>query len=326
MHRKPTIGILSLTLILSGIALSLPAQEPAPAREIAITFDDLPFGGRGPDLGLARIWAANEAMLATLRREGVPAVGLVNESKLYVPGEIDERTALLDRWLDAGAELGNHTFSHPSLVDTPLAVFEEDVVRGETVTRWLLERRGRKLHWFRHPYLRTGLTPEVRSAFEKFLRERGYTVAPVTVENSDYVFSAAYTQARTRGDAEAMRRLGEAYVQFTEAQLGFWEGVAQKVVGRPIKHVLLLHANEINADYLDEVLALLKRRGYRFITLEEALRDDAYRLPDTYAGPSGVSWLYRWAVSRGVQIDWGQEPEPPTFVQQLYEATRPAAR
>jgi peptidoglycan/xylan/chitin deacetylase (PgdA/CDA1 family) len=323
MNRKrTTVGILSLILALS--CFSLRAEELPAVREIAITFDDLPLGGA--DLGLARIRAANEAILATLRKGSVPAVGFVNERKLFIPGEMDARTAILQSWLDAGAELGNHTFSHPSFQETPLAAFQEDVIRGETVTRMLLERRGQKLRWFRHPFLRTGPNLEVRAAFEKFLAERGYTVAPVTVENSDYIYNAAYSQARTKGDQEAMRRIGEAYLQFTEAQLGFWENASREVVGRPIRHVLLLHANEVNADYFDDVLELLKRRGYRVISLEEALRDDAYRLPDTYAGRAGVSWPYRWAVSKGVKVDWRQEPEPPEWVQQLYQATRSPAR
>jgi peptidoglycan-N-acetylglucosamine deacetylase len=327
MNRKKTTiaGILSLIFALSLAPLQAEESPDVPAsREIAITFDDLPFGGA--DLGLARIRAANEGILATLRKDRVPAVGFVNERKLFIPGEMDARTAILENWLETGAELGNHTFSHPSFQETPLAAFQEDVVRGETVTRILLERRGQKLRWFRHPFLRTGPSLEVRAAFEKFLVERGYTVAPVTVENSDYIYSAAYSQARTKGDQETMRRIGEAYLQFTEAQLGFWDTASQEVVGRPIRHVLLLHANEVNADYFDDVLELLKRRGYRVIPLEEALRDDAYRLPDTHVGRPGVSWPYRWAVSKGVKIDWRQEPEPPDWVQQLYQATRSPAR
>lgn len=319
MNKKTTLAaILSLTSLVSiPLASPLSAQEAA-TREIAITIDDLPFGGR--DLGLARVRAANEAILATLKKAGAPAVGFVNERKLFVTGEIDARTALLDGWLDEGAELGNHTFSHPSLQVTPLADFEEEVMRGETVTRMLLEKRGQKLRWFRHPYLRTGPTLEVKAAFETFLAGRGYTVAPVTVENSDYAFSAAYSVARTNGDTETMKRLGEAYLQFTEAQLDFWDRASTQVAGHPIRHVLLLHANEINAEYLDDVLDLLKRRGYRFIPLEEALKDDAYRLPDHHVGNGGVSWPYRWAKAKGVQIDWRQEPEPPGWVQELYEA------
>jgi peptidoglycan-N-acetylglucosamine deacetylase len=314
MPMRTILGIVSLTLLLGSLALG---QEPRPDRQIAVTFDDLPFGG--PDLGLPRIQAENEAIVATLRREGVPAIGFVNEGKLYVAGEIDARAALLERWLEAGEELGNHTFSHLSLRDTPVSTFEEDLIRGETVTRWLAGRHHARLRFFRHPFLHTGPSLEARRDFERFLADRGYVVAPVTIENSDYVFSRVYNEMKTKGDAAGMRRTADAYLRFTAAQLDFWEGVARTVVGRPIRHVLLLHDNELNAGHLEELLALLRRRGYRFIPLEEALRDEAYRLPETYAGRSGVSWLYRWAVSRGIQIDWKREPDPPAEIQTLYD-------
>src|SRR5436305_8815891 len=288
MQRGTILGILSLTLLLGSLALG---QAARPERQIAITIDDLPFGG--PDLGLSRIRAENEAILATLRKEGVTATGFVNEGKLYVPGEIDARAALLDKWLEAGQELGNHTFSHLSLRDTPVPAFEEDLVRGETVTRWLAGRHGGKLRYFRHPFLHTGPSLEARQEFERFLAARGYTVAPVTIENSDYIFSRVYNEMKTKGHAAGMRRTAAAYLGFTAAQLDFWEGVAQAVVGRPMRHVLLLHDNEINAGHLGDLLALLRRRRYRFVPLEEALRDEAYRLPNAYAGRAGASLLLR---------------------------------
>ena len=67
---KRQIPFAFLTFLSLGTALS--AQ---PQREIAITFDDLPFGG--PSVGLARSRDDNEAILATLREGKTPAVGLV---------------------------------------------------------------------------------------------------------------------------------------------------------------------------------------------------------------------------------------------------------
>jgi peptidoglycan/xylan/chitin deacetylase (PgdA/CDA1 family) len=317
-----------LLIALTVTALWAHAQEAAapasPPREIAVTFDDLPRGG--PEIGLERTQTMTAALLASLKRHGIRAVGFVNESKLYVPGEIDERAALLKSWLDAGHELGNHTFSHPSFQTTPLPAFQEDVIRGETVTRLLLKEKGQVLRWFRHPFLRTGPDLATRDAFVRFLTERGYRVAPVTVENSDYIFSLVYSRAKERGDGETMRRAREAYLDFTGRQLGFWEGAAQAVAGRPIRQILLLHANELNADSMDAIAELLKRRGYCFLTLEEALEDEVYTLPDTYAGRTGPSWLYRWAVSNGARYDWRQEPQPPEDIQEMYESALTPAR
>src|ERR1051325_6893315 len=152
------VNISSVTLL----AQERPVAQPL-AKEVAVTFDDLPLNG--PDIDLKRLRAMTVRLLAVIKAHNIPAVGFVNERKLYRMGEIDERVQILKLWLDAGLELGNHTYSHPSLQTTPLAEFEEDLMRGETVTRMLLERRGMKLRYFRHPFLRTGPTLEARAAF-----------------------------------------------------------------------------------------------------------------------------------------------------------------
>lgn len=79
-----------------------------------------------------------------------------------------------------------------------------------------------------------------------------------------------------------------------------------------------MHANSINADHFDELLAELKKRGYKFITLEKALKDPAYSSPDTFIGGGGISWLDRWALTRGVPGGFfAREPRTPEFVMKL---------
>lgn len=148
--------------------------------------------------------AINDKLLTELAAAGVPAIGFVNEGKLDVDGEREARTALLARWLDAGMSLGNHTYSHRGLSSTPLAEYQSDVLRGEAVTRPLLESRGLRLEFFRHPMTQTGPTREIRDGFERFLAEHGYRAAPFTIENSDFIFARLYDRAVNAGDAAAM--------------------------------------------------------------------------------------------------------------------------
>lgn len=314
-----TVGIAALLAACGPTRALAPVQ--APVREVAVTFDDLIIGGR--DLELARTRSMTQALLRTITAEAIPAVGFVNEAKLCECADKPARIDVLRLWAAAGLELANHTYSHPSLTRTPLADYQRDLVRGEPVTRALMTEHGKTLRYFRHPYLHTGPTLEVRAAFESWLGELGYTVAPVTLDNSDYVFNFIYTDAKTRGDTALMRQVGEAFVAYVDEITAFYEGVELALFERPIRHVLILHANELNADWFDEVVAMMRRRGYRFITLEAALQDPAYREPDRYAGPSGVSWLYRWDFTRGrKQVDWESEPAPPAFVRELYEAAQ----
>jgi len=184
-------------------AAPAPVKRPAPAatpRRLALTFDDLP--GAEAKAPLADLQAMNRRILEALRSSGATATGFVNEGRTQVDGERDARVALLRAWLDAGCDLGNHTEAHLGLTETPLRDYEDGVVRGEAILRTLLESRGRAPVYFRHPFTQTGPTPEIKEAFERFLRERGYTIAPFTVEAADYLFSALYDQAlaaRARG-------------------------------------------------------------------------------------------------------------------------------
>lgn len=311
MMKRPS-GHLLPALLLLALACGC-VQGQTRAREVAVTVDDLP----ATHGDLAKMREITSKLLAAFRRHGVPAVGFVNESRLYVRGEMDARTELLRAWLDAGLELGHHTFSHLNLQRAPLEEYKEDVIRGETVTRMLLAERGMKLRYFRHPFLWTGPTPEYKRGLADFLAARGYTVAPVTVDNNDYVFAKVYHDAKKRGDAATAARVADAYVPYMESVFEHFERLSAETFGREVRQTLLLHANEINADRFDELAAMMKRRGYAFVTLEEALKDPAYLEPDALY-KSGISWLHRWRNAKGLPLK--MEPDAPKFVEELYKA------
>jgi peptidoglycan/xylan/chitin deacetylase (PgdA/CDA1 family) len=300
--------------LVSFVILLVAALRPQPpARVVAITIDDLPVSGASPSAD----WGAlTHQLLATLRRHGVTAVGFVNETKLYRSGELDSsRVALLQEWLDAGQELGNHTFAHRSAHATPLDEYVAGIARGEIVTRALARRASRPFRYFRHPQLHAGRTLAYRHAVEGFLRGHGYTIAPVTVDNQEWVYAGAYWRVQERGDTTLCRRIVADYLRHLDSAFTYSERASHQLFGREIPLVLLLHANQINADYLDTVLTRLKARGYRFATLEQVLADSAYRSADTYVGATGPSWLVRWAETRGVAV--GPEPREDAYVSEI---------
>lgn len=294
--------------------ISLGAQAP-PFREVAITFDDLPTAGVARDVESSR--ELTRKLLAAVAAHHVPSIGFVNEDKLNAAdGAVDpQRVDLLRRWLDGGLELGNHAYSHPDLHLIPLDAFEADVLKGERVTRPLMAARGLTLRFFRHPFLHTGRDLETKGAFERFLAEHGYRVAPVTIDNDEYIFARAYDYSLARGDAAALRRVADAYVPYMEAKVEFFERNSRDLFGREIRQILLIHANMLNADRFGDLAAMFERRGYRFITLERALEDPAYRSLDTFVGVSGITWLHRWALTKKMpKTFFAGEPEVPPFV------------
>lgn len=304
------------------------AQE-ASAKRVAVTVDDLPgtVPGTGQSQGaLKDFQKINAAVPQILKAHHAPAIGFVNEWKLQVAGERDARVALLQAWLDAGLTLGNHTYSHPSLNAIPLAQYEDETIRGEVVTRALLKAAGQEEGYFRYPFLMTGPTTEVKAAFEAFLKERGYKNAPVTVDNDDWVFNDALGPALERGDAELGGRIRKAYLEYMDGALAYYEGISRSLFHREIPQVLLIHDSELTAECLDELLTNLERRGYRYITLDEALADPAYGTPDLFVGPQGFSYLIRWKMAFGQKADWENEPDPPAWVQKMSKELRQAKR
>lgn len=302
---------------LTGFALFAKGQQPASGgragRAVAVTFDDLPARG---DLATTRETTAK--LLRTLAAERIPATGFVNESKLAVTGEA-AGAALLAAWLDTGLDLGNHTYSHFSIDDVPFETYKADLIRGEVVTRRLLEARGRRLCYFRHPQLRTGPTAEYKAALDSLLSERGYRVAPVTVDNNEFVFADVYGRARTRGDRDTMARVAAAYVPYMETVFAHFEGLSRQFLGYELPQVLLLHANELNADLLPDLVNMLRARTYAFVSLDEALEDPAYGLPEARAA-RGLSWLHRWMLAKGLTMQ--PEPLEPPFVRELFNAVQ----
>jgi peptidoglycan-N-acetylglucosamine deacetylase len=248
----------------------------------------------------AEIVEMTTKLLATLTAQKVPAVGFVNESKLYYDlNDVQPRIHALSLWTDGGFELGNHTFSHMSLNNNPLTAWEEDVVRGETVTRMLDAQHKIKLRYFRHPFLDTGLDLETRRQAEMFLAQRGYRIAPVTMDAWDWMFAGPYTYARKNNDAALQQRVLNESLSYTTTVFDYYEKLSRDLFGYEPRQILLLHGNWLEADHIGDLLDLLRKRGYQFVTLQQALADQAYALPNTYVGPEGMGWIDQWAISMG---------------------------
>jgi len=301
-----------LTILLALVfAIELSAQVST--RQIAVTIDDLPVVSTRRDLQNRQ--EITKKLLGHMKKAKIPAIGFVNENKLYNGDERNEESIdLLRMCVNAGLELGNHTFSHRSLNQIALADYQADLLKGQTITKELLAKKGKEVRYFRHPFLQTGRTMDVKANFDRFLAANGYTIAPISFDNADYIFSRAYDNAFDRGDKPLMQKVGDAYVPYMEAKLDYWERQSMKLFGREIAETLLIHSNFINSDYLDDLALMFRKRGYKIVSLEEALKDDAYRLRDTYIGPAGISWLHRWALERGKEFIVPDEPKVPDFV------------
>ncbi|MBN6150755.1 polysaccharide deacetylase family protein [Xanthomonas sp. AmX2] len=317
--NNPCRFLLSALLLVSAAAQAQ-VQAQVDDRRIAVTIDDLPWQRMG-QTPQAQLPALHAQLMAALKQAQVPIVGFVNEDKLERDGQLQpQRVAMLRDWLDAGYELGNHTYGHVNLHEVGVPAYEDAIVRGERTLRPLLAGYGQPLRWFRHPYLASGRSQADREAVVGFVVARGYRVAPVTVDNGEWVWAFAYARVLENEPAGAAReatllRLRKGYVPYMLNKLDYFEAQSQRLFGRRIAQVWLMHANELNAVAFPELIAATRRRGYAFITLDQALRDPAYRHAEGYTGRGGISWLHRWAMAEHKPKDfYAGEPAVPAWV------------
>ena len=308
-----------LVVLLFALVTVVHGQTPTRtmARTIAVTMDDLPFVRIGEGDYVDRARPVTAKILSALKKHKAPAVGFVNEHMLQDPRK-DERIDLLRQWVKSGMILGNHTYSHPDFNNLTVEQFQEEIVKGDVVTRELMRNHQPYQLYFRHPFTHTGDTLEKKEAVDKFLAARGYKVTPHTLENSDWIFNVPYVEAVQKGDKAMAERVRKEYLDFTIAATEFAEKIAPQIFGREIPLLLIIHSNDINADCLDEMLRRFAARGYKFVTLDSVMADPAYQTENTYINKYGPTWFVRWARTKGLKLDFSGDADPPKWVMDLY--------
>jgi peptidoglycan/xylan/chitin deacetylase (PgdA/CDA1 family) len=282
MLAHSAVGLVALSL--HGQTGAGAAEEIPKSRKIAVTIDDGPASGASRELEAYR--RICDGLRDAFVAEKVPAIMFINERQLHVEGQRDARIAAVQTWLEAGLDLGNHTYSHPNLERVTPAQFMDDIVKGEVVSRALLEARGKNLVWFRYPFLATGSGDTART-IEEFLASRGYKIAPVSVDYHDYTFAGVYARHLRAGEQQKADEQFATMLQTLDQSFTRAETRSREVLGYELPQTLLIHCNELNARTLRTTLARIRDRGYAFVSMDEAMEDPGYKIPGMRPGGMG---------------------------------------
>jgi peptidoglycan/xylan/chitin deacetylase (PgdA/CDA1 family) len=308
----------SLRLIPVILAVLSATFLAAQSRTVALTIDDLPFvksaqNSGPPTLTAKQAAAANRKVLNALVRHHVPVTGFVIQRGVDDLGTA-AGTAILRDWVRRGFDLANHTYQHPDFDDLTVEQFEDQVLRGEATFVPLMKSAGRQPQFFRFPFNHTGDTEGKHDALAAFLKQHGYRLAPCTIETSDWMFAAAYGLMLAAHDKAPAARLRSDYLAFTAAQIDYFNDLNKQVLGYDPPQIMLIHDNQLNADVIEDLLAIFEKKQFHFVSLAEAEADPVYQGPDTFFTKYGPMWGYRWARERNVKVDGSLEPEPPKWV------------
>lgn len=282
---------LGMALLLGSCA----TVQPSPRLEIALTIDDLPVHGPIPVRQTPQ--TVSNAIIAALTAARAPAYGFVNVH--WVADQPDTRE-VLEAWHAAYLPLGNHTWAHRHLSEMTVAEFEREVARDEPVLQQL--SGDTDWRWFRYPFLDEGESDAKRAAAREVLARRGYKIAAVTMDFSDWAWTAPYARCIAAGNQDAVAQLEVMYLDAARDAIGYSRALSRQVHGRDIPYVVLLHASAFEARMLPRLLALYRAQGFRLVRLPEAERDPAYAdqvRPDLPALRKGLEGQ---AVARGIRL------------------------
>lgn len=264
-------------------------------KKVAITIDDVPN-------------IQNQSIITTLDSLDIPVAIFINEK--YVDDSTEGQQSLED-WISKDwLTPGNHSYSHARYSEVGLDSFQTEITKGEIFTRKLVAEYEKDLKYFRFPFNDMGKDSIQHVEIRQYLKGKHYINTPFTVESSDWMFNSLYKHYLKEGKPEKADSIGERYVTATIEYFKHFSELSKEEYGREISHIYLCHDNLINARYLPQIVDILRRDEYEFITLKEALNDPVYAQEDNYYQKWGISWLYRWMPGQQTRRRYfKQEPD-----------------
>ncbi len=265
-------------------AASKNSPNDADRPQISLTLDD-------PTLKLGSVLKWQEANTRILKAIAAKDI----RAALFVCGmRVDETDGakLLSAWDEAGHLICSHSYSHKFYGEqTSYADFAVDFLKNEKVIAPYHNRKA----LFRYPYLKEGDTAEKRDRFRALLKERGYRVGHVTIDASDWYVSQRLVDRLGKQPNAPVTPYRDYLAAHLLDRAAFYRQLALDVLGRDIRHTILLHFNPLNAYVLPDVLTAFEKAGWQWIDASLAFEDPVFRSqPQTV--PAGESLV--WALAK----------------------------
>lgn len=218
------------------------------------------------------------------------------QAALFVCGSrVKDKKGLkvLESWDMDGHLIGNHSFSHFyfNSNDVSLEKYKKDFLKGDS----LISQFSNYKRLFRFPFLKEGDTREKRDGFREFLKINNYRIGHVSIDASDwYVDQRLKERLEKEPDAD-ITPYKEYYLQHIFDRATYYNELAEDLLGRQIKHTLLIHHNLLNALFLNDLIVMFKEKGWEFVNASEAFQDEIYDERPQIV-PAGESII--WALAK----------------------------
>lgn len=235
---------------------------------------------------------ANPHILKALDSHNVRAALFVCGMRVDEP----DGSKLVSAWDQSGQMICNHSYSHLNYCDTRVGYseFAVDFLKNEKI----IAPFHNKALFFRYPFLKEGDTTDKRDRFRALLKESGYRVGHVTIDASDWYVDERLFNRLAKFPKASMQPYRDYLIAHLLDRAAFYRQLALDVLGRDIRHTLLVHYNPLNALYLPDVMAAFEAAGWQWIDASLAFQDEVFRSqPKTL--PAGESLVWAMAAETG---------------------------
>jgi hypothetical protein len=213
------------------------------------------------------------------------------------------RANIVRLWRDAGFEIGVGGFNHIWFYNTPYDRYVTNFEKNLLVVKEITDEKNLTPRYFSYPFLNTGKTAEDHERFEALLKTRGLNSVKYTFDNQEWMYSFAYDAARKENDVNAMREIRAQFLDYMAKMLRHFETYSKEMFNRDIAQTMVLTPSRLVVDASDALFGMIEKQNYRFVSMEEALRDEAYQTKAAHVdSESGISWFERWQMAKGKKL------------------------
>jgi peptidoglycan/xylan/chitin deacetylase (PgdA/CDA1 family) len=289
--------------------------ETETRAKIAITIDDV------PNTKLYAFSNQQAELLTVLDALNIPIAIFVNEGLINRTADTNQNLILLEAWASRPyVTLGNHTFSHSRYSEVGYDEFKMDIQKGEILLHQFAAKYNKPLNYFRFPFNDLGLDSIQHLRIDSLLYKMNYKIAPFTIESADWMFNAVYEYYILNSKFDEAQQIGELYVSKTIEFIQYFDSLSLELYGKRINQIYLCHDNALNSKYLSALIEQLDAKYFEMVSLDEAMKEDAYLQVDHYFKKWGISWFYRWESDSKKRLDLMKKEPDLNQIETVYNA------
>jgi peptidoglycan/xylan/chitin deacetylase (PgdA/CDA1 family) len=234
------------------------------------------------------MYSRQDEIMEILKKYNISGGFAVNEGSSLNQYNKQELYDNLKKYLLSGHVVFNHTYLHSNVEKETFEEFQQDVLKGERILNIVLKENDiQQSKYFRFPFLRVGESEEKRAQIKDFLEKNGYIILPITIDTRDWEVERAYMKSVRENNKEKIDKISSTYIEYIESEIEKTEKWSCELLGRNPKHILLTHAKNITVDNLENIIKVFHKKGYKFISVDDAMKDKIYHID--FMGPKSLS-------------------------------------